>query len=387
LSQRERAYEAWPGQWVYAYGLASLAAAARDTAQVVRGLAALADLGAGPELERDTTLARYATAAVVAPVWARIEANRSPLVKSRALSTRLPDDFYPEGVSHDPRTGRFYVASIRHRSIAVVEPDGSARDFVRPGQDGFLAGLGVRVDAERGLVWATCAALPQMEGYAAADSGRGAIYAFELASGRLRVRHELPAASGGHVPGDLAVAPNGDVYLTDSLEPVIYRLCGERGALETWATHEEFRSLQGLALTTDENVLVVADYSHGLYFVSSPAGSTRPRVIPIRPPAGMTLLGIDGIARLGRDLIAVQNGLVPPRVIRIRGAADGPNASAVEVLDRHLPTADEPTIGTIVGNEFVYVANSQWEKYDEAGRLKERVRLTPPVLLRLPLAP
>jgi len=55
------------------------------------------------------------------------------------------------------------------------------------------------------------------------------------------------------------------------------------------------------------------------------------------------------------------------------------------VLDRHLPVADEPTIGAIAGDRFVYVANSQWEKYDDQGRLEAGARLTPPVLLELPL--
>jgi hypothetical protein len=34
----------------------------------------------------------------------------------------------------------------------------------------------------------------------------------------------------------------------------------------------------------------------------------------------------------------------------------------------------------------VYVANSQWEKYDEQGVRKRAIALTPPVLLSVPLA-
>ena len=56
-----------------------------------------------------------------------------------------------------------------------------------------------------------------------------------------------------------------------------------------------------------------------------------------------------------------------------------------DVLDRNLPAADEPTIGTIVGENFVYVANSQWEKYDDAGALRRGAGLRKPVLLSVPV--
>src|SRR5207253_6991996 len=45
--------------------------------------------------------------------------------------------------------------------------------------------------------------------------------------------------------------------------------------------------------------------------------------------------------------------------------------------------ADEPTIGTLAGAYFVYVANSQWEKYTDDGKRKPEVKLTAPVLLSL----
>ena len=55
------------------------------------------------------------------------------------------------------------------------------------------------------------------------------------------------------------------------------------------------------------------------------------------------------------------------------------------LLDRNLPLADEPTIGAVVGGEFVYVANSQWEKYTDRGARKPERPLAAPVLLAVPL--
>jgi hypothetical protein len=92
------------------------------------------------------------------------------------------------------------------------------------------------------------------------------------------------------------------------------------------------------------------------------------------------------MARHGTSLIAVQNGIAPGRVIRIDLDGQG-HPKAVITIDRHLPVADEPTIGTLVGDRFVYVANSQWEKYQDDGTLKPGARLTAPILLSLPLRP
>lgn len=104
-----------------------------------------------------------------------------------------------------------------------------------------------------------------------------------------------------------------------------------------------------------------------------------------RAPPGTTVLGIDGLSWHDGRLIAIQNGVTPPRIIGIRLSAAGEGIAGVEVLDRHLPLADEPTIGTITDDRFVYVANSQWEKYDETGTLRANAVLTAPVLLSLPL--
>ena len=54
-------------------------------------------------------------------------AGRDSLVRSRVIAT-LPDStFWPEGMDFDPRTRRFYVASVRHRTIAEVRVDGTTR--------------------------------------------------------------------------------------------------------------------------------------------------------------------------------------------------------------------------------------------------------------------
>ena len=49
----------------------------------------------------------------------------------------------------------------------------------------------------------------------------------------------------------------------------------------------------------------------------------------------------------------------------------------------NLPEFDEPTLGTIVGDHFYFVANSHWNRYDADNNLPDD--LTGPIVLRLEL--
>jgi streptogramin lyase len=377
----DRAAAAWPTQPAYIWGQAVVALRARDTLALRHALTAYADLGLGRDLSVDASLAALTRVAAFDEVTARHAANRTPLARSRVRAT-LPDStFWPEGMDVDGRSGRIYVASIRHRTIAELAPDGRfLREVLPRHTKGVGAIPGVRVDAARGVLWATMAGLPQMAGYAPGDSTLHAVLRIRLSDGTIERRWNLPPSPVGHTLGDVALGPAGDVFVTDSRDPVLYRLRPGADTLEAMR-HPLFRSLQGMAPTPDGRTLFVADYSHGILKIDLAAGSvTRLAEAPLT-----TALGCDGIAWDRGAIVAVQNGVVPPRVVRFILDDEGARIVRTEVLDRNLPVADEPTIGAIAGGEFVYVANSQWEKYDDAGTLRPEAVLRKPVLLGVPL--
>jgi hypothetical protein len=176
------------------------------------------------------------------------------------------------------------------------------------------------------------------------------------------------------------VGPLGDVFVSDSRDPVLYRLPADGGGLQPYR-HPLFRSLQGVAPAPGARVAFVADYSYGLLKVDLMTGD----VIRLGDAPGATSLGCDGISWHDGAIIAVQNGVVPPRIMRFELDSGWTRIVRAEVLDRNLPVADEPTIGTVVGDDFIYVANSQWEKYSDAGELLRGASLRKPVLISVPL--
>jgi sugar lactone lactonase YvrE len=376
-----RAFLAWPGQQVYIYGYAALSARLRDTAETVRALTLLADLGLSRDLAADSSFAALRQLPELQKLARRLEANTAPLARSRVAATLAQADFWPEGISHDPGRGVWYLASVRHRKVARVRPDGGTDDLVKEGQDSLWAVLGVRADPASGTLWVSTAAIPQMAGYVPADSGRSGVFAFDLESGRLKARYLLPVGPAPHLLGDLVVAPNGDVYATDSDDPVIWRIPKGGSEAEEFLRHPLFRSLQGPAVEPSGRVLYVADYSHGVLRIDLESR----QVTALPAPPRTTVLGIDGLAWDRGSLIGVQNGVTPPRIVRLRLDREGRRIVAVELLDRHLPLAAEPTIGTVWGGRYFYVANSQWDEYDDAGLLRPGARLEAPRILELRL--
>jgi hypothetical protein len=376
----DRAASAWPTQPAYLWGRAVGALLTNDTAAVLDALNTYSALGLGRDLHADARFANLAKQQRFAPVVARLDSNLAPVVRSHVVASLTDSTFWPEGVDYDPRSHRYYVGSVRHRTIAEVVNGKVTRELWARGQAGVGAVLGVRVDTTRGVLWATLAGVPQMEGYTPADSSIAAIVRVRIADGTIERRWDLPPTPRGHALGDLTIGPNGDVFITDSNDPVLYRLRPGADTLES-IRHPLFRSLQGMATPPDANVLYVADYSHGMLRVDLATQA----VTRLDDAPSSTSLGCDGLVWYRGSIVAIQNGVAPARIMRFVLDRTGTRIARAEVLDRNTGIADEPTIGTIAGGEFVYVANSQWEKFTESGARIPARRLTAPVLLSVPL--
>jgi hypothetical protein len=204
--------------------------------------------------------------------------------------------------------------------------------------------------------------LPQMSGYTPADASIAALLKIRISDGAILDRWDLPPTNLGHTLGDLAIGPRGDVFVSDSRDPVLYRMRPAARSLER-ITHPLFRSLRGIAPTPDGTALDVADYSHGVLR----ADLRTATVTRLTDARESTTLGLDGLTWYRSTRIGMQNGVSPARVIRLWLDTSRLRVTRQEVLDRNPTLEDEPTIGTLAGDTFVCVANSQWDKHDEAG--------------------
>jgi hypothetical protein len=151
--------------------------------------------------------------------------------------------------------------------------------------------------------------------------------------------------------------------------------------LEPFLENTEFVSPQGLAFSSDEQHLFIADYSTGLFDIDV---NTR-KVFHFSPVERATLLGIDGLYFYNGVLIGVQNGVTPQRIVRITLSGDVKRVERFDVLEANNPLFLEPTLGVVVKDDFFFIANSQWPLVDESGKLAPDDKLQDPLVLKIKL--
>ncbi len=383
-------------------GMAKAEALLGRPAAALEWLDAYAAMGLVRDVSDQPDLASLRQADGYAAVLARLDANKRP--RSRAVRAfTLPDPgLLTEDIAYDPGTGRFFVSSIREAKIVAIGKDGSgARDFVPAGRDAIWGVLALAVDARRRVLWATTAAMPQTHGYRAEDQGHTAVLRYDLTTGKLQKRYDLPlpptmrpapegsAAGSEPVPaekrecvlGDMTVAPDGDVFVSEGVNGAVYTIGHARDELEVLVAPGTFISPQTPAVTPDGRRLLVADYVRGIGIVDL---ATR-AVTWVTHPREVAVNGIDGLYLYGDSLLAVQNGTEPNRVVHLYLDPTLTRILRWEPLDSNSPGLGAPTHGTVVGRDFFYLANSGWDHLADDGSVKPGAALTPAEVRRVAL--
>lgn len=362
------------------YNLARAYALNGNTRAAVSLLEQLAKMGMLTRLEADAELQKLLPPGAFQNLKILFERNRQPLNLSSRGFTLPEKDLITESVAYDSATKRFFVGSVHRRKILVVTADGKTSEFSSP-QDNLWSVLGMKADEKRRLLWVCTTAFPQMRGFQKTDEGASAIFKYDLDSRRLLKKYVLPSGSGNHGLGDLVVARNGEVFATDSAAPAIYRIDPNRDELEAFLVDKSFAALQGLAFAPDEKHLFVADYSLGIFRVEM---ATK-KIKWLTPGNEVVALGVDGLYFHRGKLIAVQNGTNPQRVVRFSLSRDLLRLTRAETLEANHADFSEPTLGVVAGDDFYFVANSQWEMVNEKGETAAPEKWREPVILRLRL--
>lgn len=311
----------------------------------------------------------------------RLDEREPKIVRSTKAFVITQPDLIPEGIAFDATTGDFYVSSIHRRKIVRISRDGKSSDFVREGQDGIFATLGMKVDAKRRLLWAVSHAAQEMNGYSDAVDGQSAIFAYDLNTGAPVTKVAFGSSAEPSLLNDLVLLEDGSVLITDSDGGGIMRVRFGSDIIEPFLPPETFTFPNGIALSDGEPYLYVADFN-GISRVDLRSRTVTPLPVPERHE---TLSGIDGLAWYDGALIGIQNGVGRPRVIRI-GLNDTRDAvTEVKVLEASNPEFDEPTTGAIADGAFYFLANPQLRAFDENHKIWPLERLRDVVVLRLPL--
>lgn len=184
-------------------------------------------------------------------------------------------------------------------------------------------------------------------------------------AGQLISSYAVPKTGQPTLVNDEAIAPNGDVYITDSFRAVVYRIPANevnspatraRRTLKIAYHLPDYVTGQsngnGIVTTPDGRALIIGYwYSGALYRLTLTTGEIR-RIDA--PP----LHSADGITRRGNTLVVARSENNAIDAVRVSG-----NSTRGTVVSEHAyPGADTTTGVATLGNRLL-VTNSQMDTY------------------------
>jgi sugar lactone lactonase YvrE len=114
---------------------------------------------------------------------------------------------FPEGVTTRPGSDEFFVSSTTDGTIfRGTLDDATTEVFLPPGGDGRVNAVGLRASRHRLVV---------------AGGATGLIFVYDIRSGRLLRRF---STGSGAAINDVAIAPDGDAYVTDSQRGLLFHI-------------------------------------------------------------------------------------------------------------------------------------------------------------------
>src|SRR5262249_43960420 len=308
------------------------------------------DRGAGIDIPRVQEFQKLAPSPELDGLVARARRNLEPVPRAKLFGL-LPDPTdSSEGIAFDPISKHLFVGT-NHGEILRVDERGSASTLV-PRGSGLLEVLGLKVDAERRLIWAATATFPDLfSAEPKPDTGVSGVYAFRLDNGKLAHRYSLDERPVLHGFNDLALARNGDVYVTDCAQAAVYKV--HAGKLELLVRDEHLTFANGIALAPDQKRLYVA-HVEGITLIDLP---TR-KVQRLRWPAKFSMERLGGLVEEGGDPSGVQSSASVARVVRIFLGDGGGSVKGVSTMNSRCPAEYNQTTAAVGGDQLYVVAGA-----------------------------
>jgi hypothetical protein len=343
-------------------------------------------------------------------IAAEMKAHSQSVEKAQFVCTLPQSDTMPEDITYlksaylksaDSKTaGSFIVSSVQHRTlyrVTLPKAGGKAttkectiQELPLPEEAKRWPTMAVSADPKRKVLWMTANAVPEFTGFPKEDEGKALLLEVDAESGKILHRYD-PGASGPAVLGDMSVAADGTVYVTDSIGGGVYRLRenSQRGKDETAKLEKIADGLfspQTTAVARDGKRLFVADYSMGIAVIDLASANSATKVSYLPHPENIAVVGLDGLYLNEDSLIGIQNGTEPNRIIRLRLNHAQTEITGAEVIEQATERMGDPTHAVAVDGWFYVSANVGWSKVNDNGKLKEGQKFMPPVLLRFPIS-
>lgn len=281
--------------------------------------------------------------------------NLAAQTSPKVIATHTEKDVIPEGITIDPATGTVYVSSIFLQKIIAINNDGSHKDFIKTGQDGFLEGLGMKVDAKKNWLWIVS---NQKQG----NWYISYVHAFDIKTSAVKQSYVMKDTVR-HLLNDLILHPDGKVYITDTYGASIYEVDPVKQQFNLFIKDTLIAWPNGMAYNAAGNVYV-ATYSHGLMQLDT-------RTKKITPLKGYTdslkAFNLDGLVFWNNHIIGIYNGAPTNKenaIVQYTLNENGDKIISEKIIDKGNEWFHDPTTAAVLGNKLYVLANSYLGEYN-----------------------
>ena len=265
---------------------------------------------------------------------------------------------YPEGIDYDSKNEKFLFSSLHKGAVYAMNPKGELSVFATSSK--LVLPTGVYTDEARNRLIVANADLGISQKSTAGSAGSVAtVSVFNLTSGELIKEIDLKkfTPNAGSCPNDIAVDANGNIYITDSFSPLIYKMDTNYVA-SIFATNTLFQpkpnefGLNGIVFHPDGYLLVAKTDTSKLLKISL----SNPE--SITEVTGTTFSAPDGIELdKNNNLVVVENGLALGKTYTLSSKNNW--TSSVQISVTTIGKEDFPTTATLASDGNVYVISSK----------------------------
>ncbi|WP_131707610.1 hypothetical protein [Chryseobacterium angstadtii] len=284
------------------------------------------------------------------------ETSAVPLLENYSLKS---EGIYPESVDFDHKNNRFVISSFNKGMVYTLSPDGKTLSPL-VNDANLIAALGIYTDEtnDRIIIASGDAGASEKSGANGSTAGKIAyVGIYNAKTGSIIKGINLkPLTSAGAFPNDIATDANGNIYITDSFSPVIYKIDKDYNA-SVFVTNPAFAApsgsfgLNGIVYHKDGYLIAAHTQGNKLFKITISNGS-------VTEITGLdnAFKAPDGLEWSGNHLIVVENGLAEGKVHLLSSTSNW--AAASKVKEMAIGQTEFPTSAYAADNGTIYVLNS-----------------------------